>query len=181
MEGLNPIVTSPVGVAWTWLDGAVLIGLLASVALGAWRGLITEILALLGWVVAWLAARYLGADMARHVPLGQPGDQLNLVSGMVVAFVVGWLAWALLSWGVSKLIQASGLAGSDRLLGAVFGLIRGLVAALAVFVLLSMTPVSQAEVWRNSRGIAWLDTVLQGLRPILPPEVVQFLPTPSKP
>lgn len=181
MEGLNPMVAQPFGEAWTWLDLALMIGLLASVVLGAWRGLITEILALMGWVVAWLAARFLGTDAAAHVPLGQPGDQLNLVSGMVVAFVLAWLAWALISWGVSKLIQASGLAGSDRLLGAVFGLIRGLVAALAMFVLLSMTPVSQAEVWRTSRGLAWLDTVLQGLRPILPPEVVQFLPTPSKP
>ena len=181
MEGLTPISPLSLAQAWTWLDMVLLGGLLGSVLLGAWRGLVTELLALMGWVVAWLAARFLGADVARYVPLGVAGDQLNLLSGMVLAFVGAWLAWALVSWGISQLVQASGLGGSDRLLGAVFGLMRGLLAALAIFVLLSMTPVAQAESWRASRGVAWLGTVLQGLRPILPPEVVQFLPTPSMP
>lgn len=179
MEGINPV--NPVGPIWTWLDLALLIGLTASVLLGAWRGLLTELLALMGWVVAWLAARFLGADVATHVPVGSPGDQVNLVSGMVLAFVGAWLVWALVSWGVSKLIQASGLGGSDRLLGALFGLARGLLAAMAFFVLVSMTPAAQADVWRASRGVSWLGSVLQGLRPILPPEVVQFLPAPSMP
>lgn len=181
MEGLTPISPLSPAQAWTWLDMVLLGGLLGSVLLGAWRGLVTELLALMGWVVAWLAARFLGADVARYVPLGVTGDQLNLLSGMVLAFVGAWLAWALVSWGISQLVQASGLGGSDRLLGAVFGLMRGLLAALAIYVLVSMTPVAQAESWRVSRGVAWLGTVLQGLRPILPPEVVQFLPTPSMP
>lgn len=181
MEGLTPISPLSPAQAWTWLDMVLLGGLLGSVLLGAWRGLVTELLALMGWVVAWLAARFLGADVARYVPLGESGDQLNLLSGMVLAFVGAWLAWALVSWGISQLVQASGLGGSDRLLGAVFGLMRGLLAALAIFVLVSMTPVAQAESWRASRGVAWLGTILQGLRPILPPEVVQFLPTPSMP
>jgi membrane protein required for colicin V production len=178
VEGVSP---SSLGTVWTWLDLALLGGLLASVALGAWRGLITELLALMGWVVACLAAHFLGSEVARHVPLGETGDQLNLLSGMVLAFVGAWLAWALVSWGIAQLIQASGLGGSDRLLGAVFGLVRGLLASLAIYVLVSMTPVAQAESWRASRGVAWLGTILQGLRPILPPEVVQFLPAPSMP
>ena len=94
MEGITPITTLSSGPAWTWLDIALLAGLLGSVVLGAWRGLVTELLALMGWVVAWLAARFLGADVARHVPVGQPGDQLNVLSGMVLAFVGAWLAWA---------------------------------------------------------------------------------------
>ncbi len=181
MEGLTPVSPSSLGTVWTWLDIALLGGLLASVALGAWRGLLTELLALMGWVVACLAAHFLGSDVARHVPLGETGDQINLLSGMVLAFVGAWLAWALVSWGISQLIRASGLGGSDRLLGAVFGLVRGLLASLAIYVLVSMTPVAQADSWRASRGVAWLGTVLQGLGPILPPEVVQFLPAPSMP
>jgi membrane protein required for colicin V production len=181
VEGFTPVISASVGPVWGWLDVALLAGLLSSVLLGAWRGLLTELLALMGWVVACLAARFLGSEVARHVPLGETGDQLNLLSGMVLAFVGAWLAWALVSWGISQLIQASGLGGSDRLLGALFGLVRGLLASLAIFVLVSMTPVAQADSWRASRGVAWLGTVLQGLRPILPPEVVQFLPAPSMP
>ena len=57
----------------------------------------------------------------------------------------------------------------------------GLIVALALSSFVSMTPLAQAESWRTSRGVGWLDAVLQGLRPILPPEVVQFLPTPPLP
>jgi membrane protein required for colicin V production len=181
VEGLTPIPPSSLSSVWTWLDLALLVALMSSIALGAWRGLLTELLALMGWVVAWLAARFLGADVALHLPVGERGDQINVLSGTVVAFVAGWVVWALVSWVLSKLIQASGLGGSDRLLGAVFGLARGLIGVLAVFVLLSMTPVAQADVWRDSRSIVWLGSVLHGLVPILPPEVVQFLPAPSMP
>lgn len=181
MEGLTPVSPSSLGSVWTWLDLALLVALMSSVALGAWRGLLTELLALIGWVVAWLAARFLGADVAHHLPVGERGDQINVLSGTVAAFVAGWVVWALISWALSKLIQASGLGGSDRLLGAAFGLARGLIGALAVFVLVSMTPVAQADVWRDSRGVAWLSGVLHGLLPILPPEVVKFLPAPSIP
>lgn len=181
MEGLTPISPSSIGPVWTWLDIALFAGLLGSVLLGAWRGLVTELLALMGWVVAWLAARFLGGEVARHVPLGEPGDQINLLSGMVLAFVGAWLIWALVSWVIAKLLEASGLGGSDRLLGAIFGLVRGLLAALAFYVLVSMTPAAQADAWRSSRGVTWLGDILQGLRPILPPEVVQFLPAPSQP
>ncbi|MCH8179240.1 MAG: CvpA family protein [Proteobacteria bacterium] len=165
--------------AWTLLDLLLAVGLGVSVLVGIWRGLLTEVLALLGWAVAYIASQYLGADAGQHVPVGAPGSRVNVLAGMVVVFALTWLVWAVLSWGMREILKASGLSGTDRLLGAVFGLMRGLVVALVVVTLVQMTPLAQSELWRSSRSVGWMQTLLQGLRPILPDQVLQFLPEPG--
>ncbi|MBH1987919.1 MAG: CvpA family protein [Burkholderiales bacterium] len=179
METLDTVTSA--ASTWNLVDLGLLLGLAISVLVGIWRGLVTELMALLGWVVAYLAAQFLGADVGRHVPVGEIGSRTNVVAGMAIAFMLTWITWAILTWGITQILKASGLGGADRLLGAVFGLMRGLIVALALSSFVSMTPLAQAESWRASRGVGWLDAALQGLRPILPPEVVQFLPTPPIP
>jgi membrane protein required for colicin V production len=167
--------TSP---SWTLLDLGLAVGLGGSVLVGAWRGLLTELLALLGWAVSYFAAQFLGADVGLHLPVGEPGARMNVLAGMAVVFVASWLGWAVLSWGLTQIMRASGLGGGDRLMGAVFGLMRGLLVASVVVTLVQMTPLVQTEVWRSSRSVGWIQALLQGLRPILPTQVLQFLPEP---
>lgn len=161
----------------SWLDWVLLGGLVLSVLVGAWRGLVIEVLALLGWLVAYLAARLLGPDVAAYLPIGEAGSMLNAVAGMVVAFVLAWISWSVLSWAVGRLIRASVLSAPDRVLGAGFGLLRGLVVALLLCVLVSMTPLAKVDVWQASVGVAWLQTALAEMRPMLPPELLPYLPT----
>ncbi len=179
MESIDTVTSA--ASTWNLVDLGLLIGLTISILVGIWRGLVTEVMALLGWVVAYVAAQFLGADVGRYVPVGEMGSRTNVIAGMAIAFMLTWIAWAILTWGITQILKASGLGGTDRLLGAFFGLIRGMIVALVLSTFVSMTPLAQAESWRASRGVGWLDAVLQGLRPILPPEVVQFLPTPPLP
>jgi membrane protein required for colicin V production len=160
-------------------DLLLAVGLALSVIVGAWRGLLKEVLALMAWAVSYAAAQWLGPVAAQHVPVGSPGDRLNVVSGMVVAFVLAWLVWALVSWALTQLMRESPLSGPDRLLGSGFGLIRGVLVALVLATLVSMTPVAQWAPWQTSRGVAWLAVFLEGLRPVLPEQVVKFLPEQS--
>lgn len=179
MEPHTPLI--PLAPGWTWIDLALAIGLAVSVVVGLWRGLLTELLALLGWVVASVASQVFGVDAAAHVPVGEPGSRVNLLAGMAVVFVSAWIGWAVLSWGLVQVVKASGLGGTDRLLGALFGLLRGLLVALVLVALVNLTPLAESQPWRTSRSVAWLDVALQGLRPVLPPEVIQFLPTTPPP
>lgn len=168
---------TPLPPTGSWLDWVLLGSLVFSVIVGAWRGLVTEVLALFGWVVAYLAARLLGDTVAAQLPIGEAGSVLNAVAGMVVAFVLAWVSWSALTWLVARLVRASVLSAPDRVLGAGFGLLRGLVVALLVCVLVSMTPLAKTEVWQASVGVDWLQAALSGMRPMLPPEVLPFLPT----
>lgn len=162
--------------AWTIIDLLVGLGLLLSTVVGIWRGLVTEVMSLAAWVVAYFLAQWFGPDMAGSVPVGLPGSSVNLAAGMVVVFVLAWLAWALISWAISKVIRASALSAADRALGAGFGLMRGVIVALLVCTVVNMTPLSKWQVWQASRSVAWLDVLLKGLRPVLPEQVVKFLP-----
>jgi membrane protein required for colicin V production len=172
MDAVTPLAAS----AWTLVDLLLGIGLALSVLVGLWRGLVTEMMSLLGWGVAYFAAQWLGPSASGMVPIGELGSRTNVVAGMVVAFVLVWVVWALLSWAIVQAVRASVLSGPDRLMGAVFGLMRGLVVALVVATLVSMTPIARWEPWQTSRGVAWLEVLMRGLRPILPAQVVQFLP-----
>ncbi len=162
--------------AWTLPDLLLLVGLGLSVVVGAWRGLVKETLSLAGWGVSYFSAQWFGAGMGANLPVGQPGERLNVLAGMIVVFVLAWLGWALISWAITQVVRASPLSAPDRVLGAGFGLMRGVVVALAVVTLVGMTPVAKWPSWQASRGVAWMQVLLKGLRPVLPEQVIQFLP-----
>lgn len=162
--------------AWTLPDLILLVGLGLSVVVGAWRGLVTEMLSLAGWGVSYFSAQWFGADMGAVLPVGEAGQRLNVLAGMIVVFVLAWLGWALLSWALTQVVRASPLSAPDRVLGAGFGFMRGVVVALAVVTLLGMTPVAKWPSWQASRGVAWMQVILKGLRPVLPDQVRQYLP-----
>jgi membrane protein required for colicin V production len=169
-------VTQPVADVWTLVDLILVVGLGLSVIVGGWRGLVRELLALAGWGVSYFMSQWFGPNVGPMVPIGQPGTRLNVIAGMIVVFVLVWLTWALISWAVIQVVRASALSGPDRLMGAVVGFVRGVVVALAVVTLVSMTPVAKWEPWKASRGVAWLQVLLKGLRPVLPEQVIEFLP-----
>jgi membrane protein required for colicin V production len=176
LEAAAPAVGAATDQAWSMVDLALGLGLGLSTLVGLWRGLIKEVLSLLGWGVAYFAAQWWGPQAAVWVPVGSLGSRLNLLAGMMVVFVLAWLCWALVMWAVRELVSATGLGGTDRLLGAAFGLMRGLLVALVAYTLLSMTPITHWAPWQASKALPWLAVVLQGLRPVLPAEVIRHLP-----
>jgi membrane protein required for colicin V production len=155
----------------------ILLGILAlSVLIGLWRGLVFEVLSLLGWVVAYFAAQWFAPQMSAHLPVGAPGGAINHAAGFAVTFILVLVLWALAARLIKMLITASPLSALDRMLGAVFGLLRGLVLLLAIATVVWMTPAARSPAWSESRGAAWLHAMLQGLKPVLPVEVAQHLP-----
>ena len=51
--------------------------------------------------------------------------------------------------------------------------------ALVVVTVVRATPLAQWEPWLASSGVQWLEMVFQGLRPVLPEQVIEFLPAQS--
>ena len=164
---------------WSLIDLNMLLGLGVSVIVGTWRGFLKEVMALMGWLVAYFMAQWFGPRGGALVPVGEPGSRVNLIAGMLLVFVLTWLVWAMLSWALTQIVKESGLGGADRLLGAGFGLVRGVLVALVVVTVVSLTPVAQWQPWQASKGVVWLTACLDVLRPVLPEQVVKFLPEQS--
>ena len=160
--------------ALDWIFAAVL---LASMLIGAWRGLVFEVLSLLGWVVSFFVAQWFADDMAAVLPMGESAGSLRYAAGFAVVFVASVFACGFLTWLAKKLVEAIGLRPADRTLGAVFGVLRGLVLLLAVAVVAGLTPMHEAAWWQESQGAPVLTEVLKGLKPALPEEFGRHLPS----
>lgn len=159
-----------------WVDLAMLGVLLLSLGLGLWRGFVLEALALIGWVAAYFAAQWLAPQWAPHLPLGEPGSNLNYAASFAVAFMAVLIGWGLASRVLRLLVNATPLRGADRVLGAAFGLLRGVLLLMVLATLVAQTPVAESDPWSRSQGAQWLAVAMQGLKPLLPPDIAQFLP-----
>lgn len=159
-----------------WVDWALLAVLALSVAIGLWRGLVFEVLSLLGWVAAYIAAQMFAPAVAPMLPVGQPSGALNHAAAFAATFVAALLLWVLAARLLRLVIHATPLQVVDRVLGGGFGLLRGAVLLLAVATIVSLTPAQRAPAWQHSQGAAWLTTLLTGLKPVLPDAIAQHLP-----
>jgi membrane protein required for colicin V production len=160
--------------AWVdWTLGAV-VGV--SVLVGLWRGLVFEMMSLAGWLVAYFVAGWAAPQVAPHVPIGAAGGALNHSAALVLAFVVTLLAWTLLAKMVRWVVSSTPLTWPDRLLGAVFGLVRGGVLLMLVATVVALTPAAQSPLWQSSSAARWLMAAVQGVKPLLPSSLAQWLP-----
>jgi membrane protein required for colicin V production len=158
-----------------WIDWLLLAALLLSIGLGVWRGLVFELLSLLGWVVAYVAAQQLAPQLAPQLPIGDVDAGVRQAAAFALVFVGALIVWLLTAQIVRLLIEATPLTLIDRTLGAGFGLLRGLLVLLVAVTVVALTPARTAEPWAASLGVQWLTALLQGLKPVLPHELVQHL------
>lgn len=138
----------------TAFDYAVIGIVLASVGLGLWRGVVYEILSLLGWPIAFLVSKYAAPQLASLLPISTASTRVTLA--YVVVFIAVLLFWAMLVWLLSTLIKAVGLGLIDRLLGALFGVLRGALVVLALVCGAGMTQLPEQAFWRDAKfsGVA---------------------------
>lgn len=162
------------------LDWIFLAGLCGSLLLGAWRGLVFEVLSLLGWLAAFLAAQAFAAPLAAALPISpeiglEAGDVAGDATGRVrqmlafgLIFVAVAFGGGLLAATARRLLGAAGLRPVDRALGAAFGAGRALVLGLALALLVALTPWRGSAAWQAASGARWLDATLVSLAPWLP-------------
>jgi len=160
--------------ALDWIFVAVL---LTSLVVGAWRGLVFELLSLAGWVVAFFAAQWFAADVGARLPMGDTDGALRHAAGFLVVFIGAVFACGLVAWLTKKLIEAVGLRPADRTLGAVFGVLRGVVLLLAAVLVAGWTPMHEAAWWKESQGAPILEQALKELRPVVPEGFARHLPS----
>lgn len=158
------------------LDWVFLAVLLASLLLGAWRGLVFEVLSLVSWVVAFVLAQWLAPQAAAWLPMTGATEMIRYAAGFVVVFIATVFAVGLLAWLVKKLVESVGLRPVDRVLGAMFGLLRGVILLLAATVVMEMMPLKSSAWWQEATGVDVSRGVLRGLKPLLPGEFGKYLP-----
>ena len=143
--------------------------------LGAWRGLVYEVLSVLGWAASFYAAQWFAPTVAGFLPLQSATDAVRYAAAFVLIFIAAIFAAGLVAFLLKKLIEAMGLRPVDRTMGAAFGLVRGLILLLAAAVVMDMTALKNSDWWQESKGAPWLTVALKGLKPMLPEKFANYL------
>lgn len=153
----------------TWLDYAVLGVVGVSVAWGIWRGLVREIVSLLGWLVAFLSASLFAGPMSVHLSESIPTTEMRVVAAFVAIFIAALVVTTLLGIVLSHLVKAVGLGGLDRTLGSLFGAARAALVLAAIGLLAGLTSAPAQPWWQASYSGPVLAAAALALKPWLPP------------
>lgn len=159
----------------TWLDYAVIGVFAVSLVLGAWRGLVREIISILGWVIAFLSANLFAGPLGPAMPQAIPTPELRVAAAFVAVFIAALLVTSLAGLVLSKVVKSVGLGGVDSLLGAAFGAARGLLIVLAGALLAGLTSAPRQPYWRDSASGPLLAQAAGTLKPLLPQTLTERL------
>lgn len=159
------------------IDIVILAVLGVSTLMGLWRGLIRELLSLLVWIGALVVARIYAhevSDMLESAaaslslselpPLNNEG--LRYILAFVLVFLVAMMLGALIAQAIGSLMSQSGMRPMNRLLGGMFGVLRGTVLVVAAL-FLGWTLFEDTPQWQASRLIPYGQDIIEYSRQML--------------
>jgi len=152
----------------TGFDYAVLAIVGISVLLSIIHGFVRELLALVSWIAAFLAAQHYAADVAPLLPAAITNGSLRLLGAFLAVFLTVLLLMTLVANLLSSLFHRVGLGLADRVLGAIFGLARGFAIVVVVVLLAGLTALPRQPVWRDAMFSAPLEALADAIKVWLP-------------
>ena len=158
-----------------WPDYAILAVVAISVLVGVLRGFIKEVFSLLVWAAAFLVAYQFGGDVAAMMEDAVSLPSARSAMGFTGLFVAVLLVGGLLNYLLGRLVESTGLSGTDRLLGGAFGAARGLGLVVAVLLVAGFTPIPADPWWQESRSIARLMPLVEWAASWLPEPISEHL------
>ncbi|UCD69795.1 MAG: CvpA family protein [Betaproteobacteria bacterium] len=159
----------------TIFDYGFLLILVVSVVISVMRGLVREVFSLLSWIGAFIVAKYGSPLVAGWLSGLISHPQIRLGSSFVLVMVASVLLFSFLSLQVVKMVKMTGLSGTDRALGAFFGLARGVLVAIVLVLLAGLTPLPQERFWREAFFRYPLEAMAAWMQPRLPAQVTERL------
>lgn len=133
-----------------WLDFTILAIIAISALISLVRGFVKEAISLVIWIGAFVIARTFYPQLANFLTQIQD-PMIKNGTAIAILFVATLIVGALINYVIAQLVKATGLSGSDRVLGAVFGVLRGvLVVSALLFFIDTFTPFSDATWWQES-------------------------------
>ena len=158
-----------------WPDYVVIAVVALSVLVGVLRGFIKEVFSLGVWAAAFLVAYHFAGDVADLMADAVTLPSARTAMGFAGLFVAVLLVGGLVNYLLGKLVESTGLSGTDRLLGGAFGAIRGVALIVAVLLVCGFTPIPADPWWKESATIQRLLPLVEWSVELLPESVSEHL------
>lgn len=152
----------------TAFDYTVLTILGLSIIFSVMRGLVKEVLSILAWFVAFYVGRTYTDQMLPLIPADLPSESLRTLAAFLVLFLATLLLASLLAIAISAIFKKIGLGWLNRVLGAVFGVLRGVLIVCILVLLAGMTEIPKDARWKNAMFSAPIEALVVSMLPWLP-------------
>ena len=158
-----------------WADYVILAIVGVSALISVARGFVREALSLAGWVAAvWISFAFsspVAELLAQQVAVPSARQALAALA----LFTVTLLATGIIIYLVGLVVSKTGLSGTDRAMGMVFGVARGGVIVMILVLLAGLTPIPNDPWWRESQLLPAFQTLAVEVRAHLPAEIADHI------
>jgi membrane protein required for colicin V production len=156
-----------------WIDYILLAVILVSALLSLWRGFVREALSLASWIVALWVALLFFHDLADWLARWIDTPSVRDAVGFGVLFVVTVLIGGLVGYLAGQLVAKTGLTATDRALGVIFGIARGIVIVAVLVLLAGLTALPQDPWWQQSLLLEHFQEMAVWLKSFLPEDIAR--------
>jgi membrane protein required for colicin V production len=159
----------------TALDWIILLVLAACVFRSLMRGLVEEVFSLGAWAVAFIAAKWGAVAVEPLLPIGVGSESMRYFAGFAVVFLAMMIVVLITGHMVKSSVEAVGLTGADKLIGALFGLLRGVVILVGLTLAAGLTQLPRTDFWRQATLSRALEIMATQVKPLLPQKLARYI------
>ena len=158
-----------------WVD-YVIIGIIAlSAIISVVRGFVKEVLSLLAWALSiWVAFSFSG-PLSPLLSEYISTESIRLIAAFTTLFVITLVLSALVNHIISTIVEKTGLSGTDRSLGIIFGLLRGITIVTLIVLLAGTTPIPNDTWWQNAVLIEHFEKIAVWVQQFLPVGLAEYV------
>ena len=161
--------------AFAWIDVVILALIALSAILSLFRGFVREAVALATWLIALWVAMAFYEDLATILSQWISVPSAQKITAFAVLFICVLLLGAIVNYLAGRIVDKTGLTGTDKLLGIVFGVARGGVIVAVLVLLAGLTPLPQDPWWQDSQFLGYFQELAMWLRSYLPNEIADSI------
>ncbi|MCC5857063.1 MAG: CvpA family protein [Ectothiorhodospiraceae bacterium] len=133
-----------------WLDYAILAIVALSALISLVRGFVREVLSLLVWVLAfWVGIRF-AQPLSEYLVDYIASPTLRLGAAFAGLFIATLLLGAIINYAAGQLVSRTGLTGTDRFIGVLFGVARGVIVVAVLMLAAGLTALPREPWWQES-------------------------------
>ena len=155
------------------LDWVILGMVLVSTLISLVRGFVKEVLSLVTWIAAFAIAMGFSQPASAFVPQAVDIPSARVALAFLALFVVVLIIGGIVNWAVSTAVNKTGLSGTDRSVGMVFGLARGVFIVAVLVLLAHLTAMPKESWWQASVLIPQFQVVADWILALLPSDIAQ--------
>jgi membrane protein required for colicin V production len=148
-------------------DYLVIAGIVISAVVGALRGFLREVVAVITWLLALFLAWHFSDLVAPHLGGLLAGSSVRIWAARAILVIVILLIGAGIGALLSHYVRLSIFSGADRFLGLAFGAVRGLVLLGVLVILGQLLRLEDERWWRQSLVIPYGESIANGLRALV--------------